>query len=169
MVREDVVRMSGKELKRVHVIRQVVEQALRQREAGELLGLTTRQVRRLIQRVRAEGDAGLVHRSRGRPSNRRHRPALKARVLRLYAQRYGDYGPTLAAEQLAERHGITLSAETLRRWLRQHGVEHFTPAQAPPPGLAGPQGACGGVAAAGRLASCLVRGPRPHLCPDGLY
>lgn len=126
MVREDVVRMSGKELKRVHVIRQVVEQALRQREAGELLGLTTRQVRRLIQRVRAEGDAGLVHRSRGRPSNRRHRPALKARVLRLYAQRYGDYGPTLAAEQLAERHGITLSAETLRRWLRQHGVEHFT-------------------------------------------
>ena len=62
MVREDVVRMSGKELKRVHVIRQVVEQALGQREAGELLGLTTRQVRRLIQRVRAEGDAGLVHR-----------------------------------------------------------------------------------------------------------
>ena len=83
MVGEDTVRMSVTELKRVHVIRQAMGKALRQREAGEVLGLTARQVRRLIQRVRAEGDAGLVHRSRGTPSNRRHRPALKARVLRL--------------------------------------------------------------------------------------
>ena len=126
MVREDVVRMSVKELKRVHVIRHVMNRALRQREAGELLGLSVRQVRRLLQRVRAEGDAGLVHQSRGRPSNRRHTPALKARVLRLYRRHYGDFGPTLAAEQLADRHGITLSAETLRGWLRQHGIEHFT-------------------------------------------
>ena len=118
--------MSVTELKRVHVIRQAMEQTVRQREAGEVLGLTARQVRRLIPRVRAEGDAGLMHRSRGRPSNRRHRPALKAQVLRLYRQHYGDFGPTLAAEKLAERHGITLSVETLRGWLRQHGIEHFT-------------------------------------------
>ena len=75
--------MSVQELKRVHVIRQVMNKALLQREAGEVLRLTTRQVRRLIQRGRAEGDAGLVHQSRGQPSNRRHRPALKAQVLRL--------------------------------------------------------------------------------------
>lgn len=125
MVGEDTVRMSGKELKRVHVIRQVMGQALRQREAGELLGLTTRQVRRLMQRVRLEGEAGLVHRSRGRPSNRRYPAALQARVLRLYGRYYGDFGPTLAAEQLAERHGLTLSAETVRRWLRAAGVTHF--------------------------------------------
>lgn len=125
MVREDTVRMSVKELKRVHVIRQVMAKAVRQREAGEVLGVSTRQVRRLIQRVRAEGDAGLGHRGRGRPSNRQRTPVLKARVLRLYAQHYGDFGPTLAAEKLAERHGITLSAETLRGWLRQQGIEHF--------------------------------------------
>ena len=125
MVGEDTVRMSVTELKRVHVIRQAMGKALRQREAGEVLGLTARQVRRLIQRVRAEGDAGLVHRSRGTPSNRRHRPALKARVLRLYAKHYRDFGPTLAAEKLAERQGITLSAETLRGWLRAAGVTHF--------------------------------------------
>ena len=70
MVGEDTVQMSVTELKRVHVIRQVMAKALRQREAGEVLGVTTRQVRRLIQRVRAEGDAGLVHRSRGTPSHR---------------------------------------------------------------------------------------------------
>jgi hypothetical protein len=126
MVGEDTVRMSVKELKRVHVIRQAMGKALRQREAGDVRGLTTRQVRRLIQRVRAEGDTGLVHRSRGQPSNRRHAPALKARVLRLYGQHYGDFGPTLAAEKLAERHGITLSAETVRGWLRQRGIDHFT-------------------------------------------
>jgi transposase len=126
MVGEDTVRMSVQELKRVHVIRQAMGKALRQREAGEVLGLTTRQVRRLIQRVRAEGDAGLVHRSRGKPSNRRHLPALKARVLQLYATHYCDFGPTLAAEKLAERQGITLSAETLRQWLRARGIAHFT-------------------------------------------
>lgn len=125
MVREETVRMSVPELKRVHVIRQVMNKALRQREAGEVLGLTTRQVRRLIQRVRAEGDAGLVHRSRGTPSNRRYRPTLKARVLRLYAKHYRDFGPTLAAEKLAEQQAITLSAETLRQWLRATGVTHF--------------------------------------------
>lgn len=69
----------------------------------------TRQGRRLIQWVRAEGDADLRHRSRGRPSHRR----LKARALRLSAQHDGDCGPTLAAEKLAERHGITLSAEAI--------------------------------------------------------
>jgi transposase len=125
MVREETVQMSVQELKRVHVIRQAMNKALRQREAGEVLGLTARQVRRLIQRVRAEGDAGLVHRSRGTPSNRRYRPALKARVLRLYAKHYRDFGPTLAAEKLAEQQGIMLSAETLRQWLRATGVTHF--------------------------------------------
>ena len=125
MVGEDTVRMSVQELKRVHVIRQVMNKALRQRKAGEVLGLTTRQVRRLIQRVRVEGAAGRVHRSRGTPSNRQYRPALKARALRLYAKHYRDFGPTLAAEKLAERHGITLSAETLRGWLRAAGVTHF--------------------------------------------
>jgi transposase len=125
MVGEDTVQMSVTELKRVHVIRQVMNKALRQREAGEVLGLTTRQIRRLIQRVRAEGDAGLVHRSRGTPSNRQYRPALKALALRLYVKHYRDFGPTLAAEKLAERHGITLSAETVRGWLRAAGVTHF--------------------------------------------
>ena len=92
MVREETVRMSVQELKRVRVIRQARNNALRQREAGEGLGLTARQVRRLIQRVQTEGDAGLVHRGRGKPSNRRHRLALKARVIRLYATHYRDLG-----------------------------------------------------------------------------
>lgn len=55
MIGEDRVTMSGKELRRVHVIRQVMDKQLTQVKTGALLGLTTRQVRRLIKRVRAEG------------------------------------------------------------------------------------------------------------------
>jgi len=125
MVGEDRVMMSGKELRRLHVVRQAMEQHITQVQAGTLLGLTDRHVRRLIQRVRQEGDRGLVHRGRGQPSNRRIAEPIKAKILRLYAQRYGDFGPTLAAEKLAERHGLVVSAETLRRWLLLKGVERF--------------------------------------------
>ena len=126
MVGEDRVIMSVKELRRVHVIRHAMEQKMTQVKAGALLGLSTRQVRRLIERVEQEGDKGLAHRGRGKPSNRRMPEPVKAKVLGLCARRYADFGPTLAAEKLAERHGITLSDETLRRWLRERGVDHFT-------------------------------------------
>jgi transposase len=125
MVREDRVMMSGKELRRVHVLRQALEKKITQGQAGEALGLTTRTIRRLLQRVQADGDVGLVHRGRGKPSNRRIPTTIKTQALGLYARRYADFGPTLAAEKLAERHGITLSAETLRRWLQARGIDHF--------------------------------------------
>lgn len=126
MVGEDRVVMSGSELRRIHVIRQVVEHQLTQQQAGAALGLTVRQIRRLRDRLRAEGDGGLAHRSRGRPSNRRKPAAFTQQVLQLYTRHYGDFGPTLAVEQLATRHGLTLSDETLRRWLRAQGIAHFT-------------------------------------------
>src|SRR5947199_8252717 len=93
---EGLIVLSVKELRRLVVIRQAMESRVTQRRAAALLGLTVRHVRRLMQRVRAEGDPGLAHRSRGRPSNRRHAPALKSRVLQLYARHYRDFGPTLA-------------------------------------------------------------------------
>ena len=94
MVGEDRVTMSGKELRRVHVIRQVRDKRITQGEAGTLLGVTDRQIRRLLRRVEQEGDQGLVHRGRGKPSNRRIAEPVKAKVLRLYETRYGDFGPT---------------------------------------------------------------------------
>jgi transposase len=125
MVREDRVILSVKELRRVHVIRQTREQKLTQVQAGTVLGLTTRHIRRLIEQVEQAGDQGLAHRGRGKPSNRRIPDTVKAMMLKLYEQRYGDFGPTLAAEQLTERHGLPLSDETLRRWLRDRGINHF--------------------------------------------
>lgn len=125
MVGEDTVTMSTKELRRVHIIRQVLEKRITQREAGTMLRLTDRQIRRLLGRVKEEGDQGLVHRGRGKPSNRRIAASVKAKMLRLYEMRYGDFGPTLAAEKLAERHGLSVSDETLRCWLHTKGVTHF--------------------------------------------
>ncbi len=125
MVREDTVTMSAKELRRVHVLRHLREKRITQKEAGAMLRLTDRQIRRLLGRVTAEGDQGLVHRGRGKPSNRRIPEKRKTKVLALYEKQYGDFGPTLAVEKLAERDGITLSAETLRGWLMAKGVTHF--------------------------------------------
>ena len=125
MVREDRVIMSVKELRRVHVIRQTMEKKLTHVKAGTLLGLTPRHIRRLIERVAQAGDQGLAHRGRGKPSNRQIPEQVKTKVLKLYEKQYGDFGPTLAAEKLAERHGMTVHAETLRGWLLAKGVTHF--------------------------------------------
>ena len=125
MVGEDKILMSVKELRRLSVIHQVMEKRLRQVEGGRLLGLTDRQIRRIVRRVQKEGERGLVHRSRGKRSNRAIDERKKIKVLQLYAKRYGDFGPTLAAEKLAERDGIRISDETLRLWLLEAGVTHF--------------------------------------------
>jgi len=125
MAREDRIIMSVKELRRFHVIEQVLGQKMKQVEAAEVLGLSDRQIRRITQRVRVEGDRGLLHRSRGKPSNRTMDPKSKAQVMGLYERKYGDFGPTLATEKLAEYDGIRISDETLRRWLLERGVSHF--------------------------------------------
>ena len=126
MVGEGKVIMSVKELRRVHVLRQTREKKLTQVKAGTLLGLTPRHIRRLLARVAQAGDQGLAHRGRGKPSNRRIPAKVKVNALTLYEKRYGDFGPTLAAEKLVECHGMTISAETMRGWLRGAGIDHFT-------------------------------------------
>jgi transposase len=91
-------------------------------EAGELLGLSYRQTKRAWSRYQSEGDAGLVHRLRGRPPNRRSPEGAKQRSLALYRDRYADYGATLAAECLEKEDGVKVSVTTLRRWLLQEGL-----------------------------------------------
>jgi transposase len=95
----------------------IEEGAITIKQAAELLEVSYRQARRIAKRFRAEGDAGLVHRSRERVSNRRLSPDLKSKVLQLFAKQFSDYGPTLASEVMAEECGVVVHAETLRRWL----------------------------------------------------
>ena len=112
--------MSQKERQRVGLLARVQAGELHLVEAAEVLGLGYRQAKRVWRRYRDQGDAGLVHRLRGRPGPRRKAPELRAQVLARYAQRYSDFGPTLAAEYL-EQEGLVVDHETLRRWLLAAG------------------------------------------------
>ncbi len=122
MAREDILTMRSKEFKRLHVIKKVVAGEVKQVEASELLGLSERQVRRLVRRVERDGDRGVIHRSRGRASNRSYPDKLKGKVIALYEKKYGDFGPTLFTEKLWEREGIEVGTQTVRNWLLGAGV-----------------------------------------------
>ena len=117
MAGEDMIMARQGELKRLHVIEKVLEGIVKQVEAAEILSLSGRQIRRIVKRIRSEGSRGIIHRSRGRPSNRRISRRIKERVIHLYRRQYKDFGPTLASEKLLERNGIRINEETLRRWL----------------------------------------------------
>jgi hypothetical protein len=91
-------------------------------QAATLMQLTRRQVFRLAKAFRACGPEALVSRRRGRPSNRRYPERLRNEALGLIREHYADFGPTLAAEKLAERHGLHLARETVRQWMLADGL-----------------------------------------------
>ena len=107
--------MSQKELDRKSVFELVDGNRLTLLAASRQLGLSYRQTLRVFARWSAEGDAGLVHRSRGRPSNRSYPASFREKVVKRYRTRYkaSDMGPTLAAEKLAEE-DLPVDHETLR-------------------------------------------------------
>jgi len=108
--------MSRKERERLTVMVGVKEQELTLVQAAELMTVGYRQSKRIWRRYQDAGDAGLVHRLRGKPSARRKPPELRALALARYAEeRYADFGPTLMAEHLAKEK-LVVDHETLRRW-----------------------------------------------------
>ena len=121
MAGEDIIMVRQKELKRLHVIHKVIEGVLSQKEASELISLSDRQIRRIVARIREEGDGGIIHKSRGKPSKRRLPHKLKEKIIDLYRTTYTGFGPTLFTEKLEEREGITISDETVRTWLIEEG------------------------------------------------
>jgi hypothetical protein len=113
--------MSRKERERLTVMVGVKKQELKLVQAAELMAVGYRQSKRIWKRYQADGDAGLVHRLRGKPSARRKPPELRAQVLARYAEeRYADFGPTLMAEHLAKEK-LVVDHETLRRWRLAEG------------------------------------------------
>ena len=109
--------MNQKERDRLKVLTQIQQNELTVALAAENLQLSPRQLYRLLSRYHQQGDAGLVHRLRGRPSNRAYDETDKIKAVRLYRERYHDYGPTLFSEVLVNEHALTVAPETLRRWL----------------------------------------------------
>lgn len=117
----EILEMSRRERKRLEVMSQVKAGRLRLSTASELLGISYRQAKRIWRRYQSAGDSGLVHGLRGKKPNRPGDQSLKKRALARYKKMYGDYGPTLAAECLAQD-GFAAPVSTLRRWLMQAGL-----------------------------------------------
>lgn len=111
--------MSQRDLKKLHVLHKVLDGEISQRVAGEMLRLSDRQIRRMVKRLRDEGDAGILHRLLGCPSNKAYSTGQRNVVIELYQSKYAGFGPTLAAEKLREVDRIDISDESLRVWLIQ--------------------------------------------------
>lgn len=114
--------MSTKDRDRLKVLHEVRRRPIPQVQAGKELGISSRWVRALLKRMRREGDRAVVHGLRGRTSNRKLPAEMKQRAIALFgehkqARQWHDYGPTLAAEELASEYQLQVSKETLRKWL----------------------------------------------------
>jgi transposase len=117
-----LVLMSERELHRIEVLSQVLDGSTSVGSAASLLALSTRQVQRLKAKFTEEGASALHHRARGRPSNNRIRDGVRDYAVTLIRENYADFGPTLAAEKLAERHALKVSRETVRHWMKDAGL-----------------------------------------------
>src|SRR5260370_33416317 len=119
--------MSGRELERVEVMGRVAKRDLKLSDAAALLELSYRQSKRVWRRYREAGGEGLKHGNAGRPWNRGKPGKVRRRVLHLLQKKYSGseqerFGPTLAAEHLAEEDGLVIDHETLRRWMLEAGL-----------------------------------------------
>jgi len=121
---KDMITMSREESRRLHIIHQALSKKISQTEAASLINLSDRQIRRMIKRIRKEGDEGICHRSRGTTSNHRIPKKIKEKTLKLFREQYKDFNLVHATEKLFEVHGITINDETLRLWLNEAEIPY---------------------------------------------
>lgn len=105
------------DVNRLRILQDVIDRRLTTRLAASRLEISDRHCPRLLERYREHGPLSLVNRRRGQPGNRQLMPGLAERALRIIRERYADFGPTLACENLAEIHGLYLAKETVRKLL----------------------------------------------------
>src|SRR5450432_1778430 len=117
-----MVVMSKRELNRLDVLAWLDSDRLTARVAAELMAMTPRQTYWLLRRYRDCGASAVANQRRGRASNNRLPDVVRDHAIALVRERYADFGPTFAAEKLAERHDLKVSRETLRGWMRQAGI-----------------------------------------------
>lgn len=117
-----LITMSERDLHRIEVLSKVVDGRMTIVKAAHLLAISKRHVQRLLDRIEITGAASIRHKAIGRPSNNKIACGVRDYVLMLVRERYLDFGPTLAAEKLQEEHGVTVSRETLRKWMQGAGI-----------------------------------------------
>lgn len=116
--------MSNKEIDRLKVLHSVMNKKLTWKQAALQLSLSERHIGRLLVRVASEGNKGIIHKLRGKPSNHQLVPGTLDVALNLIERKYKDFGPTFANEKLYELHGINISTATLRKAMIKAKIWH---------------------------------------------
>jgi Winged helix-turn helix len=117
-----VIQVSDRELIRLRVMIDLTDGRLTTEAAATLMSIGRRQLFRLRRAFASDGPSALISRKRGRPSNRKRGETFQRTVLALVREHYPDFGPTLAVEKLAGRHGLHVGVETLRQWMMADGL-----------------------------------------------
>lgn len=117
------IAMSQEERDKLEWLKRAKDKVISQREAAERIGVSDRWVRKLLKRMKKQGDRVVVHGLRGRASNRKIPADAQAWVLDILKHPdWHDFGPTFAAEQLNKQHQIQVGKETLRQWMIHAGL-----------------------------------------------
>jgi transposase len=110
--------MTQKERDRLVALKKAKKKLITQREAATEIGVSERQVRRMLRALKMRGDRAVVHAGRGRPSNRKIADEVQGKAVEILSQDvYQGFGPTLAGEYLAKQHDVHVSRETVRGWM----------------------------------------------------
>ncbi len=112
--------MTSNEIARTTVIKRVITKELTGSVAAEMLNLSTRQIKRLVQKYRTEGEAGIISKHIG--GNRAFAEDFKQQIITRVSERYADFKPTFAAEKLQEEDGLYINRETLRQLMIEAGL-----------------------------------------------
>lgn len=117
-----LLQMSAKEINRLEVMQKLDRKQMSQQEGGTILGLSARQIKRLLKAYRCEGVKGLISKQRGRASHNRLSNGTRQRVLDVLKSKYQGFGPTLAHEKLVEKEKLNLSRESVRKWVIEENL-----------------------------------------------
>src|SRR5580704_4590270 len=117
-MQEGQLLMTQADRDRLVTLRKAKKRLITQRQAAEELGVTVRQVKRLVYALKKRGDKAVIHGLRGKPSNQRIAKSVEQEAVQiLSADLYKGFGPTLASEYLADKHDLEVSKETVRQWM----------------------------------------------------
>lgn len=121
-MQKDIIQMSKKEIERLGVIKDAMDKRIKKKEAARRLSLSTRQIRRIIHKIRIHGEVAIVHGNRGKPSKRKFPEEFREKVIEAARKKYYDFGPSFAAEKLEETEKLLVSRETLRHWMVENHI-----------------------------------------------
>jgi transposase len=119
---EKMFNMTEKDLSLYNLIIKTKERAMTQVKAAQLLGISDRHFRRLLKSYKEEGAEGLVSKKRGKPSNRRIKESIRAKIAEKAKTTYANCGPTFTWEKIVKEEKINVSLETVRKIMMEEGL-----------------------------------------------